>query len=213
LVALIVNIMAKVSILLESVMPEKISKIAQSLGITINNELYNDLIVKQNLVKDTVITKIDALFPRIEEPLLASSDTLKQEDKKEGQKSKSKDDKKVNKKDDTEEDDNLITIDQFFNTSLKIGTIIEAVEVPKSKKLLKLQVDVGEDTPRQILAGIKEFYNAQDLVGTQACVVANLKPVKLMGMVSQGMLLACKDDNGLSLLRPETSKVAGSKVS
>jgi methionyl-tRNA synthetase len=204
LVALIVNIMAKVSILLESVMPEKISKIAQSLGIAINNKSYNDLIVNQNLVQDTVITKIDALFPRIDEPLLASSDTKdipKQEVKKQ------------EPKDNTQEDDNLITIDQFFNTSLKIGTIIEAVEVPKSKKLLKLQVDVGEDTPRQILAGIKEFYNAQDLVGTQACVVANLKPAKLMGMLSQGMLLACKDENGLSLLRPETSKVAGTKVS
>jgi methionyl-tRNA synthetase len=113
----------------------------------------------------------------------------------------------------SEEPDNLITIDKFFETTLKIGTIIEAQEVPKSKKLLKLKVDVGEENPRQILAGIKEFYSAESLVGTQACVVANLKPAKLMGMLSEGMLLAARDENGLHLLRPESSKTAGTKVS
>ena len=64
-----------------------------------------------------------------------------------------------------------------------------------------------------MVAGIKEWYNAEDLVGTQACVVSNLKPAKLMGMKSEGMLLAAKDENGLSLLRPETPKTAGTKVS
>ena len=112
-----------------------------------------------------------------------------------------------------EEPDNLITIDQFFETTLRIGTIVEAQEVPKSKKLLKLQVDVGESQPRQILAGIKEFYSAESLVGTQACVVANLTPAKLMGMVSEGMLLAAKDENGLHLLKPKASKIAGTQVS
>ena len=65
----------------------------------------------------------------------------------------------------------------------------------------------------QILAGIKEFYNAADLVGTQACVVANLKPAKLMGMLSEGMLMAAKDENGLSLIRPEAPKKIGTKIS
>lgn len=111
------------------------------------------------------------------------------------------------------ENDNLITIDKFFETSLKIGTIVEAQEVPKSKKLLKLQVDIGEDKNRQILAGIKEYYNASDLINTQACVVANLKPAKLMGMLSEGMLLAAKDENGLHLIRPEANKVSGTKIS
>ena len=112
-----------------------------------------------------------------------------------------------------EEEDNLITIDKFFETTLKVGTIIEAQEVPKSKKLLKLQVDLGEGKNRQILAGIKEFYSAEDLVGTQACVVANLKPAKLMGMLSEGMLLAAKDENGLCLVRPESPKKIGTKIS
>jgi len=207
LVALIVNIMSKVSIMLDSVMPEKIAQIAKSLGITVDNASYKALIIEKGIVADTVITKIDALFPRIEEELIATAEVQKAETVVE------KPRKEAQKKESTSEEDNIITIDQFFETSLKIGTIVEAEEVPKSKKLLKLQVDVGEENNRQILAGIKEFYSAESLVGTQACVVSNLKPAKLMGMLSEGMLLAAKDENGLSLLRPETSKVAGTKVS
>jgi len=207
LVALIVNIMSKVSIMLDSVMPEKIAQIAKSLGITVDNATYNSLIVKKGIVPDTTITKIDALFPRIEEELIATADVQKAETAVE------KPRKEAEKKESTSEEDNIITIDQFFETTLKIGTIVEAEEVPKSKKLLKLQVDVGEENNRQILAGIKEFYSAESLVGTQACVVANLKPAKLMGMLSEGMLLAAKDENGLHLLRPEATKVAGTKVS
>jgi len=209
LVALIVNIMSKVSIMLDSVMPEKISQIAKSLGITIDNATYKALIVEKGIVPDTTITKIDALFPRIEEELIATAEVQKAETAVEKPRKEAA--KKENVKD--EEPDNIITIDQFFETTLKIGTIVEAVEVPKSKKLLKLQVDVGEEKNRQILAGIKEFYSAESLVGTQACVVANLKPAKLMGMLSEGMLLAAKDENGLHLLRPEAHKVAGTKVS
>ena len=217
LVALITNIMAKVSLLLDSVMPEKIAKIATSLGIEINTQTYNKLIKEQGLIESTTITKVEQLFPRIEDILLeqapnkevSKNDTeLKAQEKKEAKKSTQKEEPKeeVN-------EDNLITIDQFFQTTLKIGTIVEAQEVPKSKKLLKLQVDVGEEKNRQVLAGIKEFYSAQELVGTQACVVANLKPAKLMGMLSEGMLLAAKDDNGLHLIRPEQKKVSGTKIS
>jgi methionyl-tRNA synthetase len=111
-----------------------------------------------------------------------------------------------------EEDDNLIEIGQFFETSLKVGTVLEAEEVPKSKKLLKLQVDIGEDKPRQVVAGIKEFYSADALLNTQVCVVANLKPAKLMGMISEGMLLAAKDEDGLCLVRPEKPKKAGTPI-
>jgi methionyl-tRNA synthetase len=206
LVALITNIMAKVALLLDSVMPEKIAKIAESLGMKIDTESYNSLIKNKNLLEDTVITKVEQLFPRIEEVLLeqpASSDISKTECES----------KKDDKKEAIIEDDNLITIDQFFQTTLKIGTIVEAVEVPKSAKLLRLQVDLGEGRNRQILAGIKEYYSAEELVGTQACVVANLKPAKLMGMISEGMLMAAKDENGLSLIRPEAPKKSGTKIS
>ena len=106
----------------------------------------------------------------------------------------------------------MITIDKFFETKLKIGTIIEAEEVQKSKKLLKLKVDIGDDKLKQIIAGIKEFYSPEELKNTQVCVVSNLKPAKLMGMISEGMLLAAKDENGLSLIRPEKPKKVGSDI-
>jgi len=206
LVALITNIMARVSLLLDSVMPEKIGKIAQSIGLEINTDSYNKILKNKELLADTTITKVEQLFPRIEEILL--------EQAKPTEVSKAEAEKKTESKNVNEEEpDNLITIDKFFETTLKIGTIVEAEEVPKSKKLLKLQVDVGEAKNRQILAGIKEFYNAADLVGTQACVVANLKPAKLMGMLSEGMLMAAKDENGLSLIRPEAPKKSGTKIS
>ncbi|XOB60683.1 methionine--tRNA ligase [Campylobacterota bacterium DY0563] len=206
LVALITNIMAKVALLLDSVMPEKIGKIANSLGINIDTQTYNKLILNKELVSETVITKVEQLFPRIEDILLEQAkptDVSKTE-------AETKSSKKVEKE---EEPDNLITIDQFFETTLKVGTIVEAEEVPKSKKLLKLQVDLGEERNRQILAGIKEFYSPEDLIGTQACVVANLKPAKLMGMLSEGMLMAAKDEDGLCLIRPEKSKKSGTKIS
>jgi methionyl-tRNA synthetase len=112
----------------------------------------------------------------------------------------------------TVEEDNLIEIGQFFETSLKIGTVIEGEAVPKSSKLLKLQVDIGESKPRQVIAGIKKTYSVEDLVGTQVCVVANLKPAKLMGMLSEGMLLAAKDEDGLCLIRPQMPKKAGTPI-
>jgi methionyl-tRNA synthetase len=207
LVALITNIMAKVAILLEPVMPEKISKIEQSLGFKIDTQAYNAILKKKELLSHTKITKIEPLFPRIEETLLVSSEIQKAEQ------SVQKPRKESLKEETTIEEDNIITIDQFFETRLRIGTIVEAIEIPKSKKLLKLSVDIGEENPRQILAGIKEFYNAQDLINTQVCIVANLKPAKLMGILSEGMLLAAKDENGLSLIRPESFKSVGTKIS
>ncbi|PLY11410.1 MAG: methionine--tRNA ligase [Arcobacter sp.] len=205
LVALITNIMARVALLLDSVMPEKISKIAQSIGLEINSDNFTKIVLNKELLPDVVITKVEQLFPRIEEILLeqASPAVVTTQPAK----------KEVEKTEEIVEEDNLITIDKFFETTLKIGTIVEAEEVPKSKKLLKLQVDLGEGRNRQILAGIKESYSAEELVGTQACVVANLKPAKLMGMLSEGMLLAARDENGLNLVRPEKPKVSGTKIS
>ncbi len=210
LVALISNIMAKAALLLDCVMPHKIKDIATCLGVEISTSNFNKLIVNKDLLDDIKITKIDALFPRIEDVKLAQPDvsdvTVLQ-----------KDESKYEAKEELEplnlDGINLITIDKFFETTIKVGTIIEAQEVPKSSKLLQLKVDLGENRPRQVVAGIKEYYSAQELIGTQACVVANLKPAKLMGLLSEGMLLAAKDESGLSLIRPEKPKKIGTKIS
>ncbi|QOG11348.1 methionine--tRNA ligase [Arcobacter sp. FWKO B] len=206
LVALVVNILAKVSVLLYPVMPHKIEKIATSLGFSINTDSYNKLIVNKELLNDTTISKIEPLFPRIEEQLLASPVLPAVEEKQECKKTV------VKENEPQISEDGLIGIDAFMNVTLKVATVVEAEEVPKSSKLLKLQVDCGEEQNRQIIAGIKEYYSPTDLVGTQVCIVANLKPAKLMGMLSQGMVLAAKDENGLCLIRPSKPTTAGTQI-
>ncbi len=189
LVALVANLLAKVSVALSSVMPKTCDKIANTLGFEINCESYESIIKEKKLLDTFTIKKLPPLFPRIEEEILK-----KPEPKKEPK------------------DEGIITIDKFFETKIKIATILEAVEVPKSDRLLKLKVDVAENEPRQVIAGIKEFYSPKDLIGTQVCLVANLKPAKIMGLLSQGMILAAKDKNGLSLIRPESPKKSGTAV-
>ena len=89
-----------------------------------------------------------------------------------------------------ETDEGFITIDDFIKVELRVGEILEAERVPKSDKLLRFMVDVGEDAPRQILAGIAEHYEPEKLIGKKIVVVANLKPRKLRGFESQGMVCA-----------------------
>ena len=205
LVALVSNIMAKVTTLLYPVMPEKMNNISKSLDFTIDNEIYQKIIINKELIENIKISKIEPLFPRVEEKLL-------KEDIKKDIKEKIKENIKEESKEQKEDLIGLITIDQFFATSLKIGKVIKAEELKKSKKLLKLEVDLGENRNRTILAGIKEYYSAESLINTQVCVVANLKPVKLMGILSEGMILAAKDETGLVLIRPETERVIGTDI-
>ncbi|MBR3062803.1 MAG: methionine--tRNA ligase subunit beta, partial [Exiguobacterium sp.] len=91
-----------------------------------------------------------------------------------------------------------ITIDVFDQVEFRVGQIVEADKIKKAKKLLKLQVDLGKET-RQIVSGIAEWYAPEDLVGKKVIVVANLKPVKLRGELSQGMILAADRDGKLEL--------------
>ncbi len=205
-VALVANILARATVLLHPFMPETTRKISKALGFEIDTEAYGRLIAAREMLPTFTIEKIPPLFPRIEAPLMDQAPAA------EPAKTEAPKPAAAKAQEKTQNDDNLITIDQFFQVSLKIGTIVEAEAVPKSKKLLKLQVDLGEERPRQIVAGIKQYYDAEALVGTQVCVVANLKPAKLMGMLSEGMLLAAKDDEGLSLMRPEHPRKAGSSV-
>ncbi len=93
-----------------------------------------------------------------------------------------------------------VTIDHFFATELKVGTVKFAERVPKSDKLIRLLVDLGEETARQLVAGIGKAYTPEELVGNQVIVVANLKPAKLMGVESRGLILAATDADGKPML-------------
>ena len=210
---LIATILAKVSLMLHAVMPKTTSIICNALGFEITPESFEQIIRNGEILAPFTTQKREPLFPRIEEELLvdARQEALKKE--QEAKEAKKVALKEKNKEAKPAEGVALIGIDQFFETSLKIGMVIEAEEVPKSKKLLLLQVDIGEEEPRQVVAGIKEFYSAEELLNTQVCVVANLKPAKLMGMKSEGMLLAAKDKDGLCLIRPEKPKTIGTPIS
>jgi methionyl-tRNA synthetase len=192
IVGLVANLLARVAILVSPVMPQTAKKIANAMNFDITTESYTKYIVNQELLEDFVIEKIPPLFPRIEEEEIEVPQPTPKKTKK--------------------KEESIITIDQFFETSLKIGTILEAQVVPKSDRLLKLTVDVGEEKTRQVIAGIKEYYAPADLIDTQVCIVANLKPATIMGLLSEGMLLAAKDKKGLSLMRPESPKKSGASV-
>jgi len=206
-VALVANILARAAIMLYPVMPQTSKTIADALSFEISSDSYKKFIVDKNLLQAFTIKKVPPLFPRIEEPLMPEAPQAMPDDKP-----NDKMKEELNSAKHSKDEDNLIEIGQFFETSLKVGVVVEAEEVPKSKKLLKLKVDLGEENPRQVVAGIKEFYTPESLIQTQVCVVANLKPAKLMGMISEGMLLAAKDEDGLCLVRPEKPKQAGTPI-
>jgi methionyl-tRNA synthetase len=110
--------------------------------------------------------------------------------------------------------DDQIDIDLFSRIKLRTATIESVEAVPKSKKLYCIQLDVGELGKRQIVSGIAQHYTPEELVGQQIVIVANLKPAKLMGVESHGMLLAAstEGDGVLSLLTPSRPITAGARV-
>ena len=105
-----------------------------------------------------------------------------------------------------------ISIDDFMKVQLRVGEILKCEEVPKSKKLLCSQVKIGSEV-KQIVSGIKQHYSAEEMVGKKVVVVANLKPAKFAGVLSEGMLLCAEDAEGnLSLLTPEKDMPNGAEI-
>jgi len=105
----------------------------------------------------------------------------------------------------------VITIEEFAKIELKVGKVLEARHVEGSNKLIVMKVDTGEE--RQLVAGIGKVYSPEELIGKSIVVVTNLQPVKLMGVESQGMLLAASDSEGRPvIIAPERLAKEGSKV-
>ena len=199
------------AIALNPFMPDTTEKIWEQLGLKhlVNETIHSipqalsddsDLYPKiyeweWNPGYDIIISKGEHLFPRI--------DTKKKE--------KIVEEKTEKKKEENISEDNLISINDFAKVQLKIGIVLEAEPVEKSNKLLKLQVDTGEK--RQIVAGIAKAYAPEELIGKKVVVVTNLKPAKLMGVESNGMLLAATDSDGvLSVLTPEKDIKHGASI-
>lgn len=106
-----------------------------------------------------------------------------------------------------------IVIDDFRKVELKVGKVLECADHTNANKLYVLKVDLGGGEIRQIVSGIKSWYQPADLVGKSVIVVANLQPAMLRGVESQGMVLAASGEAGASLLAPIREVPPGSKVS
>ena len=107
--------------------------------------------------------------------------------------------------------DQRITIDDFSRVDLRVAEVVAAEKVAKSKRLLKLTVKVGSET-RTLVAGIAEHYEPATLVGRKVVVVANLEPATLMGVESNGMVLAASEGNDLALIVLDRDLPPGAKV-
>ena len=177
---------------LKPFLPTKADKIADIMNIdSLNN--WED--AKMPLPVGHKINKAKPLFKKIEDKEI------------EAQKAKLKENLNEN------EDENmtdLVTIDQFDEFVIKIGEVKEAKKKKKSDKLLKLQVDIGEEKPRQIVAGLAKFYSPEDLIGRKVCVIANLQPAKLFGTLSEGMILATGASG--ALLSPDENGTVGERI-
>ena len=106
-----------------------------------------------------------------------------------------------------------ISYDDFAKLEIRIGTILSVEAVPDADRLLKLSVDVGEESPRQIVSGIREYFDDIDsLVGKQCPFLTNLEPRTIRGLESQGMIIAAGADDVFALLNPSQELAAGTPI-
>ena len=158
------------------------NKIFNQIGVSGEDITWDSAKEFGVLKNGTKVSKGEILFPRVE----LTEDLFKVEDEEENKES--------------EDRKGIITIDELDKVELKVGQIKEVEKVAKSKKLYKLQVDVGEKELRTIVSGIVPYYKEEELLNKQIVVVTNLKPAKLCGIESNGMLLAAGDDDVVKLL-------------
>lgn len=200
--------MYKIAVLLYPVMPESSKKMQAQLGkeFKMHAKLIDDLLFcKIHLRTGGMISETSNLFPRFDKP-------AEEKEKIEKKQSSNKGAKQNDTKSNGERTDNsCIEFADFQKLDLRVGTIIAAEQHPDADKLLRFDVDLGEEKPRQIISGIAEFFNPAELAGKKVVVVANLPPRKLRGLVSHGMILTAEKDGHLSLLTSVAPN--GSKIS
>ena len=166
------------------------------------------------------VEQSEAIYARLDvEKVLKEMETLAAAAKEENNKSNSNSDGKDKKEVKTASGDkiegtadiNQISIEDFAKVELKVGEILTAEKVENADKLLKFSVKVGKET-RTIVSGIAKYYSPDELIGKEVVVVANLKPAKLKGIMSEGMLLCAVDGDKVVLITPMVKVNSGSKV-
>jgi methionyl-tRNA synthetase len=184
-----------ISGLIYPVMPSTAKNMQKHLGLKPDSSFYHldRLKTWRTIPPGTALLKSVALFPRVEiEEKAANSVRRTQADPA-----------VLNIKPE-------ITLDEFSRIDLRVATVVHAEQIPKAKKLLKLEVEMGQK--RTLVAGIAEKYAPEDLIGKQVIVVANLKPAKLMGVVSNGMVVAAVGESGPTLATLEKPVTPGTPL-
>ncbi|HIF9920960.1 TPA: methionine--tRNA ligase [Campylobacter coli] len=189
LIGLCANILAKTSLLLSPTLSKSCQKVGLALNFEISPTNYQKLIL-QNELLDFKASACEALFPKIEKPLLSQEE--KQEVKK--------------------EEKPKIKIDDFAKIEIKVAKVIDCQNIEGSEKLLKFKLELDNKEIRQVLSGIAKYYKASDLIGKQVCVISNLKKAKIFGHESDGMILSAKSGDKLVLISPEQLVENGSLV-
>jgi methionyl-tRNA synthetase len=193
LIIIMYNLLAAlraIAILISPFMPQTAQKILGQIGVAEKEKLDLASALKwDSLCAGNTLTRGESLFPRIE----------KEKEMPASAKEKTAIDLKPE-----------IDYEEFAKVDLRVATILEAEMVPKSNKLIKLKIDIGEE--RTIIAGIGKDYRPEEMIGKKIVIVANLKPAKLMGIESRGMLLATDTDSGLTVLGFDRPAKTGSKI-
>lgn len=186
--------------LVEPFMPGIAQKFLQQIGC-------DDCLIKISelewgqLPDNSRCKKPEPLFPRLDTERIVN---LKKGHKKQSEST-------ANKSNETKQE-GIIDIKDFFKSELVVVTILEAQKIENAQRLLKLKVDVGDET-RELVAGIADYYSCQELVGKQVMMVKNLKPAKIRGVSSQGMILATETVDGkMSLMTPDRKAVNGARI-
>lgn len=201
-----------IAILIAPFVPVTAPKIYEQLGLGKPESFFMADAVWGKLATGTKVQKGEPLFPRIEVTeagetvIAATKKTAAKAIKAEAPKAEAKKEAKPAAAADGE-----ITIDDFAKIDLRVATVVAAERVPKTDKLIKLQVKIG-DEERTIVSGIAQHYEPENLIGKNVIVIANLKPAKLCGIESRGMVLAASDGEGNLVLADAPGIASGSKV-
>ncbi len=190
LLVLIATLLAKGAFYLYPVMPASAQKLASLLGLSLDSLSLKACMQKDYVLSPLTLVKSPPLFPKLELPKEPPATPATP----------------------TPPPSKLLKIGDFSKLEIKVGTIIQARRVPKSDKLLQLEVDFG-DRVRLILSGIAKHYQPADLIGKQVCALLNLEPRKMMGMLSEGMILSASDAGKLKLIAPLEPMPNGSTIS
>ncbi|MFP4517377.1 MAG: methionine--tRNA ligase [Desulfovibrionales bacterium] len=197
----LLDLMRKTALHLWPVMPGIAEEMLEQLGQPPfgTMDLTTEISRQRGLEPGTPVAKRSTLFPRVELQAGDKAPNRAEPKKKPGKP--------------TRAESAPVEFPDFQKLDLRVGTVVSAEPHPDADKLLKLMVDIGEDQPRQIIAGLAAYYRPEELPGRQVTVLANLSPKKLRGLVSQGMVLAVKSGTDLTLLTPAADVENGSKVS